>query len=49
MGWEGRAYGELARPPEPLDDAQVVEGHGSEQHLSGIRKACLRFSVSFRC
>ena len=36
-----RAYGEFARAPEPLDDADVIDGHCGEEKLSGVGIACL--------
>lgn len=36
-------YGKLATPPEPLNDAQVVETEHREEYLCGIGEAQLRF------
>ena len=35
-------YGELATAPEALDDAQIVEADGCEEHLGGVCEAQLR-------
>lgn len=30
------AYSELATPPQPFNDAELVEGHGSEEDLGAV-------------
>ena len=39
---ETNAYSELSRTPQALNDAQLVEGHCSEQELCRIIIAALR-------
>ena len=36
---EHATYGKFSTPPQSLDDAQLVEGHGGEQHFGAVGAA----------
>lgn len=44
-GEGGRRYGEFARSPQSLNDAEVVERHGCEEDFGGVRVTSLRNNV----